>query len=241
MIIVLCFVFRNMPVGVRAGMAAMSQIDRSLDEASLHPARPRARDAAPRVLPLLRPAIVGRAGLRLRARDDDGERRGVPGHRRIRDGHDLHHPARRSTATMASPSPTARVLIVLMLAVILLIQLAGRRAPPAASGAAPAPIAPGTRHERGRARASSSRDVRSATARWPPSRRVSFTVEPGTLVTLLGPSGCGKTTTLAHDRRPRDCRATGRILIGGARRHRRSARPSATSAWCSSPTRCSRT
>ena len=30
MIIVLCFVFRNMPVGVRAGMAAMSQIDRSL-------------------------------------------------------------------------------------------------------------------------------------------------------------------------------------------------------------------
>ena len=35
LIIVLCFVFRNMPVGVRAGMAAMSQIDRSLDEASL--------------------------------------------------------------------------------------------------------------------------------------------------------------------------------------------------------------
>ena len=35
MIIVLCFIFRNMPVGVRAGMAAMSQIDRSLDEASL--------------------------------------------------------------------------------------------------------------------------------------------------------------------------------------------------------------
>ena len=34
MIIVLCFIFRNMPVGVRAGMAAMSQIDRSLDEAS---------------------------------------------------------------------------------------------------------------------------------------------------------------------------------------------------------------
>jgi iron(III) transport system ATP-binding protein len=26
--------------------------------------------------------------------------------------------------------------------------------------------------------------------------RISFTVEPGTLVTLLGPSGCGKTTTL---------------------------------------------
>ena len=27
-------------------------------------------------------------------------------------------------------------------------------------------------------------------------REISFTIEPGTLVTLLGPSGCGKTTTL---------------------------------------------
>jgi iron(III) transport system permease protein len=59
MIIVLCFIFRNMPVGVRAGMAAMSQIDRSLDEASLT-----LRGRAPQtlfyvVLPLLRPAIVG--------------------------------------------------------------------------------------------------------------------------------------------------------------------------------------
>ncbi len=59
MIIVICFVFRNMPVGVRAGMATMSQIDRSLDEASLT-----LRGRAPQtllyiVLPLLRPAIVG--------------------------------------------------------------------------------------------------------------------------------------------------------------------------------------
>src|SRR3546814_12282235 len=34
-ILVICFVFRNMPVGVRAGVAAMSQLDHSLDEASL--------------------------------------------------------------------------------------------------------------------------------------------------------------------------------------------------------------
>ena len=59
LIIVICFVFRNMPVGVRAGMAAMSQIDRSLDEASLT-----LRGRAPQtllyvVLPLMRPAIVG--------------------------------------------------------------------------------------------------------------------------------------------------------------------------------------
>ncbi len=59
LIIVICFVFRNMPVGVRAGMAAMSQIDRSLDEASLT-----LRGRTPQtllyvVLPLLRPALVG--------------------------------------------------------------------------------------------------------------------------------------------------------------------------------------
>src|SRR5471030_1329894 len=59
LIIVLCFVFRNMPVGVRAGVAAMSQIDQSLDEASST-----LRGRAPQtllyvVLPLMRPAIVG--------------------------------------------------------------------------------------------------------------------------------------------------------------------------------------
>jgi len=34
-ILVACFVFRNVSVGVRSGMAAISQIDRSLDEAAL--------------------------------------------------------------------------------------------------------------------------------------------------------------------------------------------------------------
>ena len=45
-------------------------------------------------------------------------------------------------------------------------------------------------------------------------RGVSFTVAPGTLVTLLGPSGCGKTTILrliAGLELPTE----GRILIGG--------------------------
>ena len=59
LVIVLCLVFRNLPVGVRAGVAAMSQLDRSLDEASLTLRASGGRTLARVVLPLLRPAIAG--------------------------------------------------------------------------------------------------------------------------------------------------------------------------------------
>lgn len=57
-ILVICFMFRNMPVGVRAGIAAMSQIDRSLDEASLTLGASSFATVQRVVLPLLRPAVV---------------------------------------------------------------------------------------------------------------------------------------------------------------------------------------
>jgi len=58
LILVVCFVFRNMPVGLRAGVAAMSQIDASLDEAS-RTLGGRSLVTLRRVLlPLLRPAVV---------------------------------------------------------------------------------------------------------------------------------------------------------------------------------------
>jgi iron(III) transport system ATP-binding protein len=43
---------------------------------------------------------------------------------------------------------------------------------------------------------------------------VSFTIEPGTLVTLLGPSGCGKTTTLRLIA-GLEIASDGQVLIGG--------------------------
>ncbi|MBN9061257.1 MAG: ABC transporter ATP-binding protein [Rhizobiales bacterium 65-9] len=43
---------------------------------------------------------------------------------------------------------------------------------------------------------------------------VSFTIEPGTLVTLLGPSGCGKTTTLRLIA-GLEMATSGQIIIGG--------------------------
>ena len=63
--------------------------------------------------------------------------------------------------------------------------------------------------------------------------------ERGEFVSFLGPSGCGKTTTLrmiAGFERP----TAGTITIDGVDVTNRR-RTSATSAWSSSPTRCSRT
>jgi iron(III) transport system permease protein len=57
-VLVVCFVFRNMPVGVRAGMAAMAQIDRSLDEASTTLGARGLTTLRRVILPLLKPAIV---------------------------------------------------------------------------------------------------------------------------------------------------------------------------------------
>ena len=58
LILIVCNVFRNMPVGVRAGMAAMSQIDRSLDEASTTLGARGFTTLRTVLLPLLKPAIV---------------------------------------------------------------------------------------------------------------------------------------------------------------------------------------
>ncbi|MBB3447014.1 iron ABC transporter permease [Rhizobium sp. BK379] len=57
-VLIACFVFRNMPVGVRGGVAAMSQLDKSLDEASLTLRADSFRTIRKVILPLLRPAIT---------------------------------------------------------------------------------------------------------------------------------------------------------------------------------------
>jgi len=58
LIIVLCFMFRNLPVAVRAGAAAFKQLDKSLDEASLMLRASTARTLWSVVLPLLKPAVT---------------------------------------------------------------------------------------------------------------------------------------------------------------------------------------
>lgn len=58
LVIVLCFMFRNLPVGVRAGTAAFKQLDKSLDEASLMLRASTMQTLFQVVLPLLKPALV---------------------------------------------------------------------------------------------------------------------------------------------------------------------------------------
>ncbi|MGB0843993.1 MAG: ABC transporter permease [Alphaproteobacteria bacterium] len=57
-ILVVSFIFRNMPVGVRAGIASMSQLDKSLDESSLTLGANSFATFRRVILPLLRPAIL---------------------------------------------------------------------------------------------------------------------------------------------------------------------------------------
>ncbi|MCC5965603.1 MAG: iron ABC transporter permease [Natronohydrobacter sp.] len=56
-ILVICFVFRNMPVGMRAGLAAFAQIDRSMEEASSTMGAGGATTLRRVVLPLVKPAV----------------------------------------------------------------------------------------------------------------------------------------------------------------------------------------
>ena len=58
LILILVFIFRNMPVGVRGGIAAMSQLDKSLDEASIMLGANSFTTLRRVILPLLGPAIL---------------------------------------------------------------------------------------------------------------------------------------------------------------------------------------
>ena len=57
-IVIISMVMRNVPVGIRAGIAGLGQIDKSLDEASLSLRAGSLRTISHILLPLLRPAIL---------------------------------------------------------------------------------------------------------------------------------------------------------------------------------------
>ncbi len=58
MILILAFIFRNMPVGVRAGIATLAQLDKSLDEASLTHRATTFQTVRLILMPLMKPALL---------------------------------------------------------------------------------------------------------------------------------------------------------------------------------------
>jgi iron(III) transport system ATP-binding protein len=231
-ILVMCFVFRNMPVGVRAGIATLSQIDKSLDEASLTLGARSATTMRRVVLPLLRPAIVASlvysfvramtavsAVIFLVTAEYNMATTYIVG--------------RVEAGEFGLAIAYSTVLIAVMLVAIVGIQALvgerrlGRRAAPSLArcrssdpmstmtAASPLPRA----HEAKTAskKQAASVEFRNVTKRYGNVTAVddvSFTIEAGQLVTLLGPSGCGKTTTLRMIA-GLEMASEGRILIGG--------------------------
>ena len=214
LILVLCFVFRNLPVGVRAGMATMAQIDTSLDEASATLGARGLTTLTRVILPLLKPALAGAlvysfvramttvsAVVFLVSPDHEMATTYIIG--RVING-DYGVAIAYSSA-----------LIVLMLAAVVAIQLVvgtRRLAAVAAPTGRPRPYC------RKRRMTAARVELRSVSKRFgevAAVRDVSFTVEPGTLVTILGPSGCGKTTTLRL-LAGLDFVSAGQVLIGDA-------------------------
>jgi iron(III) transport system permease protein len=58
LIIVLCFVFREMPVGIESGVASLMQIDKSIEEASTNLGASSSYTFAKITLPLIKPAFL---------------------------------------------------------------------------------------------------------------------------------------------------------------------------------------
>ena len=80
-ILIVSFIFRNMPVGVRAGIASMSQLDKSLDESSLTLGANSAQTFRRVILPLLRQQ--GRAEAKHQQRHESHFGGDLSGQRRI--------------------------------------------------------------------------------------------------------------------------------------------------------------
>ena len=235
-ILVIAFVFRNMPVGVRAGIATMSQLDRSLDEASLTLRAGNLTTLRRVVLPLLRPAILAAlvysfvramtavsAVVFLVSANYEMATTYILG--RVENG------------DYGLAIAYSSVLILVMLAIIGLFQLAvgerrlGRRARRRWSR--------GSRHERALQRPLRARQ-QGAMAAWSRCARCRSRSRPVTSSRCSGPSGCGKTTTLRMIA-GLELPTSGAHPDRDAGRDRACRRPRATSPWCSSPTRCSRT
>ncbi|STR66723.1 iron(III) transport system permease [Klebsiella michiganensis] len=191
-IVIISMVMRNVPVGIRAGIAGLGQIDKSLDEASLSLRAGSLRTITHILLPLLRPAILSaliysfvRAITTVSAIVFL-----VTPDTRVATAYILN---RVEDGEYGVAIAYGSILIVVMLAIIFIFDwLIG--------GSAYLPVKsqkPGVME-----RTMSQKnfvELRNVTKRFGSNTvidNINLTIPQGQMVTLLGPSGCGKTTIL---------------------------------------------
>ena len=212
-ILVLCFVFRNMPVGVRAGVAALAQIDKTLDEASSTLRASTVRTLREVILPLLRPAILATLVF------------------------SFTHAMTAVSAVIFLATAKYNLATVYVInrveageyplaiaysAVLILVMLVGAARDAEAHRRDAARPARGAGNRDGELIAWHKDRIGGVVFERVTKRYgdvtavddVSFKVAQGELVTLLGPSGCGKTTTLRMVA-GLEAVTSGLVLIGG--------------------------
>ena len=195
-IIAIAFAFRNMPVGIRAGLANLSQIDRSLDEASLTLGAHSFGTLIRVILPMLRPAIVTamvysfvRAVTAVSAVIFL-----VTGHYNLAT---VYIVGRADIGDYGVAIVYSAMLVIFMLLVLVLIQaLVGERRIGRRVEAPPIEAEGMAWYDYMSTPAVEFRAVSKRYGGVTALDSVSLAIERGTLVTLLGPSGCGKTTIL---------------------------------------------
>ena len=207
-VLIICFIFRNMPVGVRAGMAANDPDRQEPGRGIGYAWRARIHDAAASDSAAPEARDCRSACLQLRACGHHGIRCHLPRLGGARDGHHLYHQSRGKRRLRrryrlllsADRADASRDLVDTTCR-----RRAAARATRAGCGASA-----GARRARRSVTATNPtenrcpmkaasiefHDVSKRYGDVTAVRNVSFAIAPRTLVTLLGPSGCGKTTIL---------------------------------------------
>lgn len=188
-IVIISMVMRNVPVGIRAGIAGLGQIDKSLDEASLSLRAGSLRTITHILLPLLRPAILSaliysfvRAITTVSAIVFL-----VTPDTRVATAYILN---RVEDGEYGVAIAYGSILIVVMLAIIFLFDWLIGEARISRSKA---------KTRRNTMTEKHFVELRNVTKRFGANtviENINLAIPQGQMVTLLGPSGCGKTTVL---------------------------------------------